>query len=1002
MVNRESVIGKTLWLGIGLLFLACGSSEDGKGGGESGGGLDIGGIAPASDAVLGGDIGQSGSDGGNLIDSGLFADGTLVEQDGADIDALGKLGDLCGENIDCESGLCVEDYWGDVCTNTCITECPKGWACKQVIGQGPDVFFVCVPNTVDLCKPCTANAQCGGEEDRCLIDDTGVGYCATACDTDEDCPDAFGCDVAAEEGWKAQCTPLETTCECPPGKAPEFGPCGDDGDNDGIADEDDNCPDVPNADQADFDLDAVGDLCDPDDDNDGDPDTTDCQPKNPDVVTGADEECNGIDDNCSGTADEGFKDADNDKSADCVDPDDDGDLDPDESDCEPQDPFSYTGAQELCDKIDNDCDNLVDEDLGDTDGDTVPDCLDEDDDGDGVADAQDNCPLLANSDQKNSDADLLGNACDPDDDNDGDLDETDCAPTDGTIFAGADEICDGKDNDCDGRVDENLGDTDGDGKADCLDDDDDGDDVPDGLDNCPLVANPEQKNSDSDLLGDACDKDDDNDGDGDETDCAPQNPLVFSGAAELCNGIDDDCDNEVDEEFGEIGELCDGPDFDLCKLGTFTCAKNGAGLVCENETSVNLVENCDGKDNDCDGEIDEDFPLFGLPCDGADTDQCANGAWDCLPGGKVVCNNDEPSGLIEICNGEDDDCDGLIDEDFVVLLGTACDGPDGDACAFGVYGCGQEGGLVCGDEEPTDVSELCNEVDDDCDGAIDEDFVGKLGTSCDGPDLDECSNGIFVCGEGGDLVCAAESVVDIGEICDGLDNDCDGQTDEDFVNTDGDTFADCVDPDDDGDGDPDNLDCNPTNPNVFHGAKEVCDGIDNDCDPSTLCYTINGKPVTPKTGNPTAVNYYKYGTPDGSSANTGLEISQKTVVFLYQEPSGKVSIFMIHDKPNDSGGGEIKMGATGLVGMSFLVFDDPGEDTANNKINATTGVGVMHWNWSPCCTDGAVFGVVTGPFCATFTTTSVTGIDGWVVVDGSGSSTTIANLLTPLTICGAP
>lgn len=1003
MTQHRSAFFVVAWgIGVGMVW-GCGSSESGKNGSESTGGLDIVGIAPAADAdEAGKDGGGTGQEDGKLTVDGTTADGQPGDGTQGDAKPPGQLGDPCGENTDCESGLCVEDYWSGVCTQTCVTECPKGWACKQVVGQGADVVFACVPNTVDLCKPCTTDKQCGGEEDRCILDETGSGYCGAACDVDNECPESFGCDMPGEGSFKAQCVPVETTCECPPGKAPDFGPCGNDGDNDGIEDDVDNCPDVPNPDQADLDNDGFGDLCDPDDDNDGDPDATDCQPKNPDVYTGLAEECNGIDDNCSGFADEGFKDTDNDKLADCVDPDDDGDLDPDETDCQPLDPFSYEGAPELCDQVDNDCDGLVDEDLGDSDGDGQPDCLDDDDDGDGVADVQDNCPLQSNPDQINSDADLLGNACDPDDDNDGDPDGSDCAPTDAAIFSGAEEICDGKDNNCDGQVDENLVDTDGDGVPDCLDNDDDGDDVPDGLDNCPLVANPDQKNSDSDLLGDLCDKDDDNDGDLDETDCAPLNPSVFGGAPELCNGLDDDCDNDIDEEFAELGLACDGPDFDLCALGTFTCAKNGSGLVCENETSVNLVENCDGKDNDCDGEVDEDFPLFGLPCDGSDTDQCANGTWDCLAGGKVVCHQDEPSGLIEVCNGEDDDCDGQVDEDFVVNLGTACDGPDGDSCAFGVYECGPDGTVVCGQEEPQGLVELCNDADDDCDGAVDEDFVGKLGTACDGPDTDLCAYGVFVCGEDGALQCAPETVLDLAEVCDGIDNDCDGLADEDFLNTDGDGFADCVDPDDDGDGDPDNLDCDPTNPAVFHGAKEVCDGIDNDCNPATLCYTINGKPVTPKTGNPTAVNYYKYGTPATSSANTGLEISQKTVVFLYQEPSGLVSIFMIHDKPNDSGGGEITMGAVGLVGMSLLVFDDPGEDAANNKINATTGVGTLHWNWSPCCTDGAVIGYVSGPFCATFTAKTVTGVDGWVVLDGGGTSTTTSNLLTPLTVCGAP
>jgi len=142
-------------------------------------------------------------------------------------------------------------------------------------------------------------------------------------------------------------------------------------------------------------------------------DGCDCKPLDLAINPGAAEVCDGVDNACNGVADFGFPDTDGDGLKNCVDPDDDGDNDPDGTDCEPLNITVFTGAPELCDGKDNDCDTNTDEGHLDTDSDTIADCVDLDDDGDTVPDATDNCPLVSNTTQIDIDEDGIGDACDP-------------------------------------------------------------------------------------------------------------------------------------------------------------------------------------------------------------------------------------------------------------------------------------------------------------------------------------------------------------------------------------------------------------------------------------------------------------------------------------------------------------------------------------------------------------------------------------------------------------
>ncbi|MEC7519082.1 MAG: C-type lectin domain-containing protein [Myxococcota bacterium] len=196
---------------------------------------------------------------------------------------------------------------------------------------------------------------------------------------------------------------------------------------------------------------------------------------------------------------------------------------------------------------------------------------------------------------------------------------------------------------------------------------------------------------------------------------------------ELCNGLDDDCDPSTPDGAAEttLGDACDGDDGDLCLDDRWRC--EGGALMCVDD-GASTAELCNGLDDDCDPSTPDGAgePDLGVACDGPDADLCADGARVCVDGALACADDGDQPDEVELCNGLDDDCDpSTPDGAGEPTLGGPCDGGDADLCEEGAWRC-DAGGMRCSDATG-DSTESCNGLDDDCDGAVDE----GAGCPCD-------------------------------------------------------------------------------------------------------------------------------------------------------------------------------------------------------------------------------------------------------------------------------
>lgn len=441
--------------------------------------------------------------------------------------------------------------------------------------------------------------------------------------------------------------------------------------------------------------------------------------------------------------------------------------------------------------------------------------------------------------------------------------KNDCDDDNRVIFIGNPEVCDGFDNDCNGLTDEGLT-----IKKYFLDADMDGFGT---MSNDFILS----------CLPEAPDGYADN-----QLDCDDQQRFVNPGQIEFCDGLDNDCNGIKDD--GLLAYIyyrdSDGDSFGNPQKDTMSCFLSAPLGYTINKTDCddsnpdvnpNSAELCDNIDNNCSGQIDEGLMTRkyyrDLDGDGYGTTQLDTTVCDLVPpaGYSIFANdcNDLAKkifpGAIEECDNIDNNCNGLIDDGltkFLYFVDNDLDGygdsqRDTMLCAISVpFGFATIGG-DCNDQDINifpGAPELCDNKDNNCSGLTDEGLTVSIyyrdvdadGYGTIGMDTTVCSSIIPQgystlsndCNDFDNTIFPGSP-----ELCDNIDNDCSGVTDDGlskityFIDIDGDGFgSDQKDTITCAVNTPigysnNSLDCDDNNANINPNSPEICDNMDNNC-----------------------------------------------------------------------------------------------------------------------------------------------------------------------------
>jgi len=244
--------------------------------------------------------------------------------------------------------------------------------------------------------------------------------------------------------------------------------------------------------------------------------------------------------------------------------------------------------------------------------------------------------------------------------------------------------------------------------------------------------------------------------------CVPGQP-----SDEICNGVDDDCDGSIDEGDPGGGEVCNSGGLGQCALGVIHCVDGMNACVPDAKPTTEV---CNAIDDDCDGDIDEGNPGGDSACETGQLGECSVGTTSCFSG-ALICQAPQP--MDEVCDGKDNDCDGEIDTHGVDVGLPCMTGIPGE-CAEGLSVCNSPN-LECKQKKQA-TAEACDGKDNDCDGQVDEGNPNGGGACTLSFNKGVCAAGTEMCQNG--IITCVQNVQASTEICDGKDNDCDGDVDE--------------------------------------------------------------------------------------------------------------------------------------------------------------------------------------------------------------------------------